>query len=227
VQVDLAIDDNGQSLSGVAQGSADFGNPLMEQRLALRGRALRPAYGYFPGVMFEPFRAFLQVERGPKASKKLADLRGKLVVAVQVPPEELAVVSDLKEPKGEQVKGEKGVDLRVTRCKTVGNNVEVDAELRYPHQEVQPAGTAPAVPGEPAVNRFMGLALFDEKGKEYTFQYCRQQEVSQNGTTMTFKVQMNYTRTRKDQPAPARMAFLATRTATADIPFSFKDVPLP
>jgi hypothetical protein len=88
--------------------------------------------------------------------------------------------------------------------------------------QVQPVQGRPVPAARPNIN---GLSLVDDKGKTLGLAVTASRGQG-NGKTINYEYTMLY-RPQKGEGEPAKLVYSGVRTATIDIPFTLKDVPLP
>jgi hypothetical protein len=218
MQIDKAVDDQGQSLSAPAPLTP---RPEEDDTDAVS----RPTMIIVGGKRLIPVR----LKKGEKASHSLKEIRGRLSAQVRTEPAAIVTVDNVLKAAGKTVKGESGGAVKVVQ---IGRDDDGRLVLRVELE--MPAGFEPAAgivkpldkTAAPSGARFRtGLALFDAKGRPIPLGTTLAQIRTMGNLTVHY-----YTFTAapaQGQPEPAKLAFYVKRTVTVDVPFTLKDVPLP
>jgi hypothetical protein len=235
VQVEKAVDDQGQNLSqsvgerSTAKENTPEGPPA---------RVVVSPYGRGARAVA------LLLKKGDKESKSLKELKGSISAQIRTAPQPIFTVDKVLKSAGQTTKGKDGGWLKVLE---VGRDdkdvVTLRVELEIP-EGLQPAAgpitplnaTAPLPPvpaatlpgGGRPVRRgpayCAGLAMFDAKGQPLQLTATRVQMRAGVNVLLqeyTFRCQLE-----RGQEGPAKLVYFAARLAGVDIPFDLQDVPL-
>jgi hypothetical protein len=168
-------------------------------------------------------------------SRQLKELQGTLALQVQTAPEPLVTVDNILQAGGQTFKGEDGSTIRVieTRPDDRGRFV-VWLEMAPPRRELIFGGvparivfSAGRFGGQPTVvpltlvepEQFL---LFDAQGKPFPLANQVRPEAGGNGRAWEFTLTYQ-----PGRGVPARLVYVGRRTVSIDVPFTFKDIPLP
>ena len=241
MRIDRAVDNRGQSLICSPAMRDQQGDE--EQIVFINGiNGMMMANGGHQGPVG------VRVRRGEHPGIRLVELSGSMAAQVRV-AEALAVVDSPLKSAGDMVRGNCGVTLKIVSAARAENgDVTVGVEIHMPTdvqlqgngavqiagqmrivagggiiRQVGPNGEASHLPA--GATEFQGLALEDAKGRRFaaTRGQIEMTQFAQQG--MTFKFKTTFRPTDASWQAN-RLIFTATRPATIEIPFAFKDVPL-
>jgi hypothetical protein len=248
VQIDKAVDDQGQQLS-VPMEPMPVANPAVER---LGGLRVQTYYNpYSPQGLFHRYTS-VRLKRGEKPAKTLKELSGHLTAQMLSPLEPVITVENVLKAGGKKVEG-KGGTLTV-------QSVEKQADGTYRvqfHMQLAPGfiqapfqgPVAPALampPNGPAVGGIQPLpaggrlirrpvhfnthglpALVDAKGKVYQLTQNPQRIYRANfGGGLSQDVTMIF-RAHEGQGEPARLVLQGQRNISVQIPFRLENVSLP
>lgn len=227
-----AIDEQGQALAQqVPEAVAPVGGGIMVRRRV----AVEPQVS----MLRIPVRLKLQ----DKPSKVLKELSGAVAAQVQTGPHPLITVDDVLKSTGKTFKGDKGGAMTLHEAKKLDNGqYKLRVQIEAPPQEnnnaiggignvqvqaiqVQIVGGNGRI-GIPAnLAATQNLILEDAKGQKLPYT-VNASKVMINNNFVTHEYTLTY-QPQNDQGDPAKLIYSGSRTATIDVPFSLKDVPLP
>jgi hypothetical protein len=236
LRIDRAVDDRGQTLTQptVASGTGEFsGNSGAEILIIWDGMTELPANFLGEGCQV-PVRLRLPERPG----RRLKELHGTIALRVQTAPEPLVTVDGVLQTVGQAVPGGAGSALKVIE---VGREEKGEVKLRV---EVTPPPWDLVVGGLPArliLSSRWGwrgnrgtpapqpvgveqLALLDARGRKIPLASSTDPAVGGNGKTWEFTLVYQ---PGAGQGEPARLVYTGRRSATVEVPFTLKDVPLP
>ncbi len=234
-RVTKAVDDHGQTLTGrltflgkpaVPRGGASVfvnGQPVYPDEPGPEGRAA----GLTP----------LRLLRGEKAAQTLTELQGSLIGLVQSEPEDLVTVDGLMKATGKGVKGVAGASLKV--LETVKSEEDGLWVVRFlvesPPRQADDGTAGMAGGGLVMINgrvvtgasdepvSALNFSLLDEQGKEF-----KVERASNTGKRAGAARELELAFKPADgQGDPAKLVYRGRRTSVVEVPFAFKDVPLP
>jgi hypothetical protein len=227
VQVERAVDDRGQSLAQVL-GSSGFAGLDLD----LGGNLLPfiEADGEMLGA--DPHQVPIRLRRGEGASRVLKELRGRVGARVET-IETLVTVEDLLKASGRTYHGTDGSTLRVVDVRPQDDGrVRLDVSIEAPGPGM--AGAGQMIRGNRRIifvnrNVEMGMAdnnwsLVDASGQKLTLlQTSARLRRGFNG----FSQEASFVFPGKNAKGPLTLRYTGQRTATVEVPFTLKDVPLP
>lgn len=226
VRVEKALDDRGQLLEGTR---ASLVNPYpTPPRPVMLESELDPA-GTFTVTS-------VRLQRQAMPSRLLKEFKAIATVQLQTSAEPLVTIADVLQSSGRSFKGKDGSTIKVVQV-----HAEEDGKivLRL-HMDLVPAGVAP-LNGNVVVraNRNVrlwvrpsnasaiasNLILFDQDGKPFRRGHA-ETALAANGNALAFELRLTF-HTEAGQKQADRLVYLGRRTVLLDVPFAFKDVPLP
>jgi hypothetical protein len=236
LRIDRAVDDRGQTLtpsealvataasSGVGTEVLIFWNGFSELPSNLPSGA-----GQVPVRLRLPDRP----------SRRLKELQGSIALQVQTPPEPLVTVDRLLEAVGQTVQGDDGSSVRLTEVRREGDGqvllqVEVAPAPRDLFFDGLPVRIVMTNRGPrrgpvqgmlvPPVVGAGQLTLLDARGGKVPLADGTIPAVSASGKGWEFILAY---RPGPGQGEPSRLIYTGRRSATVEVPFTLKDVPLP
>jgi hypothetical protein len=242
LRVDRAVDDQGQALKASAVKAL---LPTGESEMLFLGNGMlitqpAAARGGLVGV---------RLTRGAKPAKRLAALAGRVAAQVRV-TEPLVTVEAPLQAAGRYVRGTAGVTLRITEVeRTPEGDVKLTAAVQLPLDvQLKPslpglgavqgavqiqngvvirqmvASTPAAVPA--GTTEWQGLALEDAQGHRFAVTAAGHEANGINTDGYLCTITATFRPPAKGRE-PAKLVFTANRPVTVEVPFAFKDVPLP
>jgi hypothetical protein len=234
-RVDRAVDDQGQPLTpptAVAGAGSFPGGPVVEVLILWDGLTELPAS--FPtGAGQLPVR--LRLPERP--SRRLKELHGMVAVRVLTAPEPLVTVEHIFKAAGQTVPGGDGSSLKLIEVRREGEGqVKLRVEVAPPPRDLILGGVparillanrwgrgGPGLPVPPAVAAEQ-LSLRDAHDRKAPLVSSTAATATGNGKAWEFTLVY---RPDPGQGEPARLVYTGRRTATIEVPFTLKDVPLP
>lgn len=169
----------------------------------------------------------VRLRLGPKPADRLVELRGTVSVKVQTPPVAIATIDNVMKSSGQGVKGLEGVQLRVVEMtREPGEGLKLRIQIEYPQPENQAGmwwgmrrwgGWHGQVEGG-----LPDLVLYDANG-HLVRQVAAENLDDGTGGPMDYRVTFQPA---PGQAEPAKLVWQGRRTATVDVPFTLRDVPL-
>jgi hypothetical protein len=164
------------------------------------------------------------------AAKKIALLKGSILVQIVAPPGPLVTVSDIEKAAGKTFPADDGTSVKVNEVKREGDVLKLKIVLDTPVDAMQPWVNAAvfvnvAQQAEVVNEAATGLHLEDAKGKRIAATSVSNAALPVfNGRNTVNEYLLTY-RIGKDQEA-ARLVLTGRRNAVLEVPFVLKDVPL-
>jgi hypothetical protein len=220
--IDKALDEHGQSLFVTMDPVAD-NNQIQDPngRIIIRG-----------GTVYHPYGNQIQryvvvrLKAGEKQSKALKELTGNLTAQLLSPPEALIKIDNLLNAAGKEAKGANGGKVEVVAVNKQ-NNGDVKVQIRVENvnnvnnniiRAQPPAGTG--------FNTNQGVATVqDAKGKAFQFVGQTYHASRFNNGVITQEVTLTFRPNGAGEAAA--LVFNGHRMLSMQVPFTFKDLPLP
>ena len=181
----------------------------------------------------DPRQVPVRLKRNKSDSRKLQELSGTITVRVQTPLQPLITAENVLTATGRTFRGPHGGSLKVLDIQRQPNKqIKLQVRVEGPVWEfnqlpgcliggglmVQEANGAGADASQ--------LSLQDARGQAYRLVKVDLRETLPNVSGLVQEFSLTY-RPQREQGEPARLVFNGTRTATVDIPFTLRNVPLP
>jgi len=247
VQLDKAIDDQGQNLTVPMDPMPVVGglnNP------AFNGRVLiRPVYGYSPYGVQSRY-THLRLKLGEKQAKTLKELSGHISAQMLAPPQAIVTVENVAKAAGKKVEQGGGSIEVLSYQKQADGSYQIKFRLQTPQQFI-PAPFRGAVPpqagGMPANGRGGAVVQIGPNGQVMQTFYnthglpslldakSRALGLSQPplriyqggfGGVAVQEITMTF-RSQNDQGEPSRLVLEGQRNVSVQIPFTLRNVPMP
>ncbi len=239
-RIDKATDDQGQELIVAMDPAPNAGNAN-----AVAANAGVVFLEMSPQAASVSRAVPLRLKRGEKQAKSLKELTGSITAEALLPTEPLITMADIMKAAGKTTKGKSGGSMTVSAIEKlpngdiqvkvamqdipgqnpIGNNIVIGGgQAVFRVQRVQIGGNMVVVRDGAANNSNMPK-LLDAKGKEYRLAQVPEQSMHVANGNATVNVTLVYQANGADEPA--QLVLMGQRTTTVQIPFSFKDVPLP
>jgi hypothetical protein len=245
VQIDKAVDDQGQSLTAPMDpmpGTGPFG--AVEQLGAMRGRV---AYTISP-YLNAGRMAHVRLKLGEKKAKTLKELSGHISAQLLAAPQALITVEDVLKAAGKKVKGVGGGgEIEMVSCeKQADGSYKVQFRMEQPPNFIPAPFQGPVAPGINnggggvvqiggvggrrvirSVANTHGLpALVDAKGRSLQLSQVPTRMYRGGFGVLTMEVTMVF-RQNDGQGEPAQLVLHGQRNISVQVPFTLRDVPLP
>jgi hypothetical protein len=241
VQIEKAIDDQGQTLS-VPMGGAD---PFAAPGIAPGGLRSTAVYRYNP-YMNNARLTHVRLKLGEKQAKTLKELKGHISAQMLAAPQALITVEDVLKASGKKFKGVGGsgaLEMLSTE-KQADGSYKVQFRLEQPQNWIQAPFQGPVAPalGNPAggavqigngrrvirpyINTHGLPTLVDAKGRALQLTQIPTRLYRGGFGVMTMEVTMVF-RAHDGQGEPAQLVLHGQRNISVQVPFTLRDVPLP
>lgn len=235
--VEKAIDEHGQNLT-VAMDDALPNNQINNLRL---NRAI------YSSTAAAPMQCQLRLKKGEKPSKTLTELKGNLTVQAMSTTQTLVQVDKILQAAGRTVNGANGCSLQIQGMEKQKNGTyRLQLHLDLPPganaanplngaiqaqagmvQQIQIQINGGVVVGNMNPNHTAGLPeLFDAKGQKYQLVNMPSRSLRVVNGAVSQTVTLVF-RGYEGLGEPDRLVLTGQRTVTVQVPFAFRDVPLP
>ncbi len=244
VQIDKAVDDQGQSLT-VPMDSTPGAGPFAPVD-PLGGPALR-VYTFNPYVNGGRITQF-RLKLGERPAKTLKVLSGHISAQLLAAPEALITAEDVLKAAGKKFKGVGGAgEIEMLGCeKQADGSYRVQFRLEQPPNFIQAPFQGPVAPGlgngaggvvqiggaggrrvvRQVVNTHGLPTLVDAKGRSLQLTQVPTRMYRGGFGVLTMEVTMVFRR-HDGQGEPARLVLHGQRNISVQVPFTLRDVPLP
>lgn len=177
----------------------------------------------------------VKLKKGDKPAKHLKELSGFLLAQVQPAPEVLVTIDDVLKAKDKAVKGARGGAVKVLAVsRQEDGTIKLRVQVESPAASLEDAPPVQAnvqvfVNGERVGEKKQealsaaNFALLDEAGKAFKVVKAINTGIRAGAAReleLTFQPQPG-------QQSAARFVYTGRRTTLVEVPFTFKDVPLP
>ncbi|MFL5328002.1 MAG: hypothetical protein ACJ8C4_03750 [Gemmataceae bacterium] len=237
-----AIDDRGQRLTasvigGSAERERDDDFPVF----------MMSPFNQMPQDTRRSYYLPVRFRRGNEAAKTLREVAGTLSLSFRV-EDELLTLTNPMQGVGKSARCSLGASLTLLAAeRTPEGELKLDLNLESPadvtpqnfnlnqlgRAQMQMGGmggwsmTATAEKLKlPDVSEYCGISIIDAAGKRIPISMLREIQASQGTDGIKAKLSM-IAKLPKDALAPARIVFRAQHPSTIEVPFTFKDVPIP
>jgi hypothetical protein len=248
VHLKKAVDDRNQKLMQVVpqvEGAAS--EPLGLPRQLARGGSepflARPRVEWSGMGQVIP----IQLKKGAKEAQALKELSGVLTAQLLTQPQPLMVADSLDQAVGKTFKGDGDGSIKILSVQAEKEQTTIRLMLEQPSYDkvvplqpnvlagMAPQGAAPLQGVKSAIHHgfmdsFNGLSIQDDKGNMLPLdvrQARMQMNFVQQGNGVPKQILTCTLVGLHGKSRPAKVVYLGRKRVTVEIPFAFKDVPLP